>query len=143
MNITASSSVQRRLREVGIVPTLQRLLIASTLLERPVHMTAEQVLVAVRKRMPEISRATVYGTLQLFVRHGLLKELPIKGAATVFDSNPLPHHHLYNVDTGEVSDLPADTMQVLGLPTIADTLELSEVDVIVRVRSRRAPHSPG
>lgn len=143
MNITASSSVQRRLREVGIVPTLQRLLIASTLLERPVHMTAEQVLVAVRKRMPEISRATVYGTLQLFVRHGLLKELPIKGAATVFDSNPLPHHHLYNVDTGEVSDLPADTMQVLGLPTIADTLELSEVDVIVRVRRRRAPHSPG
>lgn len=143
MNITASSSVQQRLREVGIVPTLQRLLIASTLLERPIHMTAEQVLVAVRKRMPEISRATVYGTLQLFVRHGLLKELPIKGAATVFDSNPLPHHHLYNVDTGEVSDLPADTMQVLGLPTIADTLELSEVDVIVRVRSRRAPHSPG
>lgn len=143
MNITASSSVQQRLREVGIVPTLQRLLIASTLLERPIHMTAEQVLLAVRKRMPEISRATVYGTLQLFVRHGLLKELPIKGAATVFDSNPLPHHHLYNVDTGEVSDLPADTMQVLGLPTIADTLELSEVDVIVRVRSRRAPHSPG
>lgn len=142
MNITASSSVQQRLREVGIVPTLQRLLIASTLLERPIHMTAEQVLLAVRKRMPEISRATVYGTLQLFVRHGLLKELPIKGAATVFDSNPLPHHHLYNVDTGEVSDLPADTMQVLGVPTIADTLELSEVDVIVLVRSRRAPLTP-
>lgn len=47
------------------------------------------------------------------MEHGLLKELPIKGAATVFDSNPPTYHHLDNVD-----------------------------DVIVRVRSRRAPHSP-
>ncbi len=41
MNITTSSGVQHRLRELGIVPTL---------LERPVHMTAEQVLLAVRVR---------------------------------------------------------------------------------------------
>ena len=52
MNITPSLSVQQRLREVGIVPTLQRMLIASTLLERPLHMTAEQVLLAVRERLP-------------------------------------------------------------------------------------------
>ena len=34
---------------------------------------------------------------------GLLRELPIDGEATVYDSNLTPHHHLYHEDTGEVS----------------------------------------
>jgi Fe2+ or Zn2+ uptake regulation protein len=80
--------------------------VASVLLPQPVHMTADQVLAAARARLPSLSRATVYAVLQLFVRRGLLKELPIDGAATVYDSNTAPHHHLYDVDTGAVADLP-------------------------------------
>lgn len=135
--MVAVPGVQQRLRDTGVGITLQRLVIAAVMLERPVHLTAEQVLVAARQHLPEVSRATVYSTLQLFVRHGLLKELPFDGAATVFDSNTSPHHHLYHTDTGEVVDLPAGTVQVLGLPQLADGLELDEVDVIVRVRRRR------
>lgn len=139
MNAWSNTMVQRRLREADIMPTLQRLVVAAVMLNRPVHLTAEQVLRAARERMPEISRATVYSTLQLFTRHGLLKELVIDGAATVYDSNTAPHHHVYNVDTGEVSDLPAAILQVQGLPPLGADLELAEVDVIIRVRSRRAP----
>jgi Fur family iron response transcriptional regulator len=135
--------LQQRLRAAGVLPTLQRVAVAAVLLARPAHMTAEQVLRAARVQLPEISRATVYSVMQLFVRQGLLKELPIDGAATVYDSNVAPHHHLYNVDTGEVSDLGADQLQVIGLPALGDGLELSEVDVIVRVRSRRMADSTG
>jgi Fur family iron response transcriptional regulator len=109
------------------------------MLARPVHMTAEQVLQAAREREQDISRATVYAALQLFAQRGLLKALPIDGAATVYDSNTTPHHHLYNVDTGEVLDLAGDQVRVLGLPALDDGFELSAVDVIVRVRHRVAP----
>lgn len=130
----STTAVQRQLREAGVLPTLQRLIVASVMLQRPLHMTAEQALVASRERMPEISRATVYATLQLFVRHGLLKELPMDGASTVYDSNTTPHHHLYDVDTGQVSDLPLEALKVLGLEAATAGLQCEGCDVIVRIR---------
>lgn len=139
MEVLDAPGLQQRLRGAGILPTLQRLTIAGVLLNKPVHMTADQVLRAARGLLPDISRATVYSVLQLFVRQGLLKELPIDGAATVYDSNVAPHHHLYNVDTGEVSDLPTLAVQVAGLPQLGSDMVLDEVDVIVRVRRRAAP----
>ncbi len=139
MHTTESRDLQQRLRAAHILPTLQRMAVAGVLLGEPVHMTADQVLRAARGLLPDISRATVYSVLQLFVRQGLLKELPIDGAATVYDSNVAPHHHLYNVDTGEVSDLPTLAVQVAGLPQLGSDMVLDEVDVIVRVRRRAAP----
>lgn len=140
MDMTLSAQVQQRLRAVDIQPTLQRMVVGAVLLPRHVHMTAEQVLSGAQALLPDISRATVYSVLKLFVRCHLLKELPIDGAATVYDSNIAPHHHLVDVDTGEVSDLPAGQLQVLGLPDLGQRLgpglDLAEVDVIVRVRRR-------
>ncbi|MCO5977643.1 Fur family transcriptional regulator [Ideonella oryzae] len=136
MPATPDTALQVRLQQAGIGPTLQRLAIAEVLLRQPCHMTADQVLAAARRWLPSLSRATVYGTLQLFVRQGLLRELPIDGEATVYDSNLAPHHHLYHEDTGEVSDVPAEALQVLGLPALGEGLELAAVDVIVRVRRR-------
>lgn len=82
----------------------------------------------------------MYSVLKLLVRILLLKELPIEGAATGCDANLSPHHHLVNIDTGEVSDLPAGQLTVLGLsglgPQLGAGLDLAEGVVIVR---RRAP----
>ena len=141
MHTPDTRDMQQRLRAADILPALQRMAVASVLLGEPVHMTADQVLRAARELLPDISRATVYSVLQLFVRQGLLKELPIDGAATVYDSNVAPHHHQYNVDTGEVSDLPDLAVQVAGLPVLGQEMMLDEVDVIVRVRRR--PSAPG
>lgn len=88
--------------------------------------------------MPGISRATVYAVLRHFVRQGLLKELPVDGAATVYDSNLAPHHHLYDVDTGAVVDLPAEALQVSGVAQALGGLSLAGVDVILRVRGLNA-----
>lgn len=129
------------LQAAGILPTLQRLAVAEVLLPRPCHMTADAVLAAVRRRLPGLSRATVYAVLQLMARHGLVRALPMEGAATVYDSNPAQHHHLLDVETGEVRDLPDCALQVLGLGEALHGLELESVDVIVRVR--RATRSDG
>ncbi len=132
-----NKSLQKRLRDADVLPTLQRMAVATVLLREPRHMTADQVLRAARDVLPLISRATVYSVLQLFVRRGLLKELPIDGAATVYDSTVAPHHHLYNVDTGEIRDLPDLAVKVDGLPELDAGMVFDEVEVIVRVRQRR------
>lgn len=142
MHTERGQAMQQKLRAAGIQPTLQRLAVAGSLLVRPVHMTAEQVMSAARLQLPSLSRATVYAVLQLFVRQGLLKELPVDGASTVYDSNTSPHHHLYDVETGEVADLPMSGLQVMGLPESLGGLQLEGVDVIVRVRGLRGRTAP-
>lgn len=139
MQVLTSLDLQQRLRSAGVLPTLQRMAVAGVMLARPVHLTAEQVLLQARERLPDISRATVYAVLRHFVRQGLLKELPIEGAATVYDSNLAPHHHLYDVETGAVVDLPAEALQVDGVTQALGGLQLAGVDVIVRVRGLAAP----
>jgi Fur family iron response transcriptional regulator len=130
--------IAERLRAVGIPVTLQRLAIGQVLLAEPVHLTADQVLARVRCIMPEISRATVYNTLKLFSEKGLLRELVVEPDRIVFDSNTAPHYHLYDVETGAVTDVPASDIEVIGAANLPAGFELETVDVILRVR-KRAP----
>jgi Fur family iron response transcriptional regulator len=125
-----------RLRTAGIALTLQRLVIARVLLSRPIHLTADQVWARARVIMPEISRATVYNTLDLFERSSLLRRLIIDSEKVVFDSNTAPHHHLYDASTGEVTDISAGELRVIGMPTLPPGMELEDVDVVVRIRPR-------
>jgi Fur family transcriptional regulator, iron response regulator len=127
-----------RLRGAGVALTLQRLVIARVLLSRPVHLTADQVWGRAKEIMPEISRATVYNTLDLFERSALLRRLIVDAEKVVFDSNTAPHHHLYDAATGEVIDIAAGELRVIGMPTLPPGMELEDVDVVVRVRRREA-----
>ena len=137
MDRLTTREMTARLRAAGIPVTLQRLEIARVLLPRPVHMSAEQVLHAVRATVPETSRATVYNTLKLFREKKLVKELIVDPDRVVFDSNTDPHYHLYDVTTGELTDVSADELQVVGVPQLRPDIELEEVDVIIRVRGKR------
>jgi len=130
------SELVQRLKNAGIAITVQRMALAQLLLERPCHVTAEQLLERARAVMPELSRATVYNTLRLFADKGLVRELSMGGDSLVFDSSTAPHYHYFNVDTGEVTDIPSDSVQVLGLPPLPEDMELHEVEVIVKVRAR-------
>lgn len=126
-----------RLRRLGIPVTLQRVEIVRTLFSHPIHMSADQILARVRESVPATSRATVYNTLKLLREKGMLRELIVDPERIVYDSNTAPHYHLYDVNSGELTDVPADEMQVLGVPKLPDHLQLDEVNVIIRVRAKQ------
>lgn len=136
MMLEPQGKVGEALRAAGIPITLQRLAIGQVLLGEPVHLTADQVLARVRGLVPEISRATVYNTLKLFSEKGLLRELVIEPDRIVFDSNVAPHYHLYDVETGAISDVPASDLEVIGSTRLPSGFELDTVDIILRVRRR-------
>ena len=124
------------LREHGITPTHQRMEIAQVLFERPTHLSADQILARVNARHPETSKATVYNALKLFREKKLVRELIVDPARIVYDPNTAPHHHLYDVVTGQLTDIPADDIRVLGLPRLPPGVETEGVDIIVRTRPR-------
>jgi Fur family iron response transcriptional regulator len=126
------------LRKSGIRPTRQRCLITGILFEKPQHLSAEQVVAAVRARGARVSRATVYNTLNLLVEHGLLHPVVVNPNKVFYDSNARAHFHFYNEDSGELSDFPQDGIRISGMPQLPPDTRAAGVDVIVRVRNRIA-----
>ncbi len=140
IGLLGGARVGDKLRSAGISPTLQRLAIAQVMFAAPVHLTADEALARVRDLMPEVSRATVYNTLKLFKTRGLVRDI-IVPERVVFDSTTTPHHHFYNVDTGEVTDVPTGQIVLVGTATLPPDLELDDIDVVVRVRHKSASKS--
>jgi len=130
------SEVAERLRAHGITPTHQRIEIAQVLLERGEHLSADKVLKLVNARYAEASKATVYNTLRLFVEKKLIRELVVDSTRTVYDPNTKPHHHRYDGATGELVDIPAEGVRVVGLPRLPVGTVTEGVDIIVRTRRR-------
>jgi Fur family transcriptional regulator, iron response regulator len=124
------------LRSHDIAPTHQRIEIARVLSDRGEHLSADQVLKRVNARHAEASKATVYNTLRLFVEKKLIRELVVDPDKTVYDPNTAPHHHLYDVVTGRLTDVPAEGVSVTGLPPLPPGTVAEGVDIIVRTRRR-------
>src|SRR3569832_2440539 len=108
--------IEALLRQYGISPTQQRVEIACILFARPQHLSAEQVLHLVNDEKPIVSKATVYNTLGLFARKGLIREVIVDPTKVFYDPTTVPHHHFYNVDTGTLMDIPADAVALGAQP---------------------------
>ena len=122
------------LRAHGIAPTRQRIEIARVLFERPQHLSAEQILAAVNAQHAETSKATVYNTLRLFLERKLVRELVIDPTRVFYDSNTAPHHHFYDVVTGQITDILAAAVRIENLPPLPPGTVADGVDVIIRTR---------
>ncbi len=127
--------VTARLVRNGITPTRQRVEIGMRLFDCDKHITADQLLERVNRGNGEVSKATVYNTLGLFAAKGLLREVVVDPGKQIFDTNVSPHHHLYNVDTGELRDIESRDLVVSGLPALETGIEITGVDIVVRVRN--------
>jgi len=110
--------------------------IAHALFARREHLSADQILALVNSRYAETSKATVYNTLKLFLEKKLIRELVVDPARIVYDPNTEPHHHLYDVVTGRLTDVPADNIRVLGLPPLPPGTVADGVDIVIRTRPR-------
>jgi Fur family iron response transcriptional regulator len=127
--------VSALLKARGITPTQQRLEIAQLLFARPQHLSAEQLLEQVNQGRMRVSKATIYNTLNLFSRKGLVREIIVDPTKVFYDSNLSRHHHFFNVDTGELTDVPPDGIGLDQLPEVPAGTVLEGVDVIIRIRA--------
>ncbi len=136
MNKMSPSSISlKRLREVGLRPTRQRIALARLLLENgDRHVTAEQLHSEALATGIRVSLATVYNTLHQFTEAGLLQEAVVEPGRSYFDTNTAEHHHFFCETTGELQDIPAHHLSVTGLPLPPFGTEIRRVDIIVRVR---------
>lgn len=128
------TQVQATLARHGLKATVQRMQVAMLLLAGPCHISADQLLQSLRRSGSRISKATVYNTLNLFCRAGLIQEVAVNPTYLVYDSTPTPHHHFFNEDTGELVDIEPDQVQLTRIPAVPEGTQAASIEVIIRVR---------
>jgi Fur family transcriptional regulator, iron response regulator len=133
---TSRAHIVEQLQAHGLKPTEQRIRIA-VLMSEPTHMTAEQILAAVRRGGERVSKATVYNTLKVLAQRGLVRQIHLDPERSVYDSTRTPHHHFHDLETGELRDIDPNDIAFSRFPALPDGME-AEVEVVIRLRKKRA-----
>lgn len=107
-----------RLKEKEVALTPQRMAIGEFLSRSEGHPTVDEIHMAIQRRYPTMSVATVYSTLELLKELGEVQELSIrKRGRACFDANPHLHHHLLCRKCGKILNIEVDYPS--GCPIIA------------------------
>jgi len=124
-----------KLRAHGINPTHQRIEIAYALFSRCEHLSADQIMAIVNERHSETSKATVYNTLNLFLEKKLIREVLVDPNKVFYDPNTSAHYHMYDVESGRLTDIDAADIRISGLPALPAGMVTEGMDIIIRVRA--------
>ena len=130
--------IAQLLERCDVLPTGQRLDVGEVILNAPQHASAEQIIARIRARDSKVSKATVYNTLNLFCARGLLRTVHVDPARRYYDPTTEPHHHFYNVDTGELTDLEPSAVELRINAPLPEGTEPAGVEVVIRVRDSLA-----
>jgi Fur family iron response transcriptional regulator len=123
------------LRMAGLRPTRQRVALAELLFGGPHrHVSAEQLHSEANQASVNVSLATIYNTLHQFHEAGLLREVAIDASRSYFDTDTSDHYHFFVEDEQRMIDIPASSVEFKALPQAPEGMEVSYVDVVIRVR---------
>src|SRR3954465_4874138 len=129
--------LSEKLRAHGINPTHQRIEIAYALFSRCEHLSADRIMAIVNERHAETSKATVYNTLNLFVEKKLIREVIVDPNKVFYDPNTAAHYHMFDVQSGQLTDIDATNIRITGLPALPAGMVTEGMDIIIRVRPDR------
>ena len=125
-----------RLRASGLRPTKQRLAICKALFDRKetFHFTIDKLKRIIEKgSKKKISVATLYNTVHAFKKTGHLKEISLKGNKNFFDTNTKHHHHFYDEDMSQLTDIEDGNISISNLPKIPNGKKIKSVEVLVKI----------
>ncbi|MCF6445607.1 Fur family transcriptional regulator Irr [Nereida sp. MMG025] len=122
----------------GVRPTKQRVSLATLLVGdgNDRHVTAESLFEAASQSGEGVSLATVYNTLRAFCDAGIMREITVDGAKSYFDTNITDHPHFFWEDTAQLTDAPAEDLEIARLPNVPEGAEIASVDVVIRLRRK-------
>ena len=95
-----------KLSEKGYRLTPQRIMILSAIENSDSHISAEEIYTQVLAKYPNVNISTVYRTLELLKRLGLVTETDLRGGRVRYHpAEKGHHHHLVCQECGTIIDL--------------------------------------
>ena len=132
-----NKEIVNKLRSSGLRPTMQRIRIAEFLFERAktFHFTVENLNKIINKKGSpnKISLATIYNTTEAFRKAGHLKEILTSNNTSYYDTNINMHHHFYDDDTNELTDINFNEIEFTKLPYAPKGKKIKACEVIINL----------
>ena len=126
---------KEKLRNAGLRPTKQRMIVADILLNGfNRHFTAENLQDEINSSGNSMSIATVYNCLKKFKNCGLIKQVETSKDTAIFDTNTDYHHHFLNEETGELIDIENEEIILHKLPEIPQGYLNNGIEVIIKLK---------
>tara|TARA_Y100000768_G_C23629314_1_gene518761 strand:+ start:91 stop:501 length:411 start_codon:yes stop_codon:yes gene_type:complete len=129
--------IVNKLRTSGLRPTKQRILIAKNLFDRnkTFHFTVETLNKEINKKGTEkVSLATIYNTVEAFTKAGHIKEILTSKSKSYFDTNIKSHHHFYDEDSKELTDVDYNAVKLSKVPVPPKGKKIKNLEVVIRVQ---------
>lgn len=124
---------ERLCHEHGMRCTVQRRVILEAALTLGNHPTADQVLAAVRDRLPGIARPTVYRALEHLADLGVISKACHPGHVARYDTRTDLHHHLVCLQCNQFVDFTSPSLDGLVIPDTSGLgFEVSDYRVQLR-----------
>ena len=135
-----NAEIVNKLRSSKLRPTKQRIRIAEFLFnrEKTFHFTVENLNKYLNKKdnSENISLATIYNTVDAFKKAGHLKEILTNNNTSYFDTNISSHHHFYDEQTNELTDINFHDVEISKVPHAPKGKRIKEVEVIISLQKQ-------
>ena len=138
--MSPKNTIINKLRSSNLRPTRQRVTIAEYLFnrEKTFHFTVEKLNKILNKKdtLEKISLATIYNTVSAFKKAGHLKEILTNNNTSYFDTNISSHHHFYDDQTNELTDINFNDVEVTKVPHAPKGKKIKDVEVIISLQKQ-------
>ena len=114
--VEIDNRLNERLATRGFRFTPQREHVYAVLLRKRDHPTAEEVFIRAKRKLPDISMATVYNCLDALVDCGLARQVTLERGAARFCPNMQEHCHFYCDSCESVFDIGLPPKPAVALP---------------------------
>ena len=135
-----NTEIVNKLRSSKLRPTKQRIRIAEFLFnrEKTFHFTIEKLNKNINKKdnSENISLATIYNTIDVLKKAGHLKEILTNNNTSYFDTNISSHHHFYDNQTNELTDINFNDVEVSKVPHAPKGKKIKDVEVIISLQKQ-------
>ena len=106
--------IANQLGELGYRLTPQRVMVLSAIEDSDDHISAEEIYAQIVAKYPQVNISTVYRTLELLKRLGLVTETDLGGGRVRYHSvEKGHHHHLVCQECGAIIDLDESVLSSL------------------------------
>ncbi|QCX32732.1 transcriptional repressor [Caloramator sp. E03] len=113
-----NEKLKQRLKTGGYKLTPQRRAVLNVIIDNEgKHLSTEEIYDIVKKECPEIGLATVYRTLQLLEKMGLVCRMNFDDGCNryelIHEEEDHQHHHLVCINCGNVEEVEGDLLETL------------------------------
>jgi Fur family iron response transcriptional regulator len=72
----------------------------------------------------------------VFAKSGMVHAVNVDPERIFYDSTISAHHHFYNIDTGQLMDIPLEDLSFEEIPKLPDNTEIEDLQVIIKVKNK-------